>query len=311
MKVNREPKVSVIIPTYNRTSFLKDAINSVLNQTYRDFELIVVDDGSTDDTQDLVSYYGQKIRYIYQNNQGRSTARNHGIEVAQGEYLAFLDSDDVWLPDKLSRQIPILDAASANTVLVHGYKQLVDEKLQPIRGWEKKLRYSYRLAEKGQETYENYLQKAYIFTSTVLIRRDAVLSIGAYDVNLQALEDLDFYLRLLIKGYTFIFISEPPLIQYRIHRNNTGSTVSNQSYLQVYEKHLKLVADWKESRRVQKTQTLLYQALASTHYRMREYKNVLDYWQKSLNTSWDVLIKLEFWKQYLRSWLQIFVIKIK
>ena len=93
------PKVTVVIPTYNRAHLIKDAVESVLNQTYQDFELIVIDDGSTDNTREVLAVYKDKLTYIYQENQGRSSARNHGIELAQGEYIAFLDSDDVWFPD--------------------------------------------------------------------------------------------------------------------------------------------------------------------------------------------------------------------
>jgi len=88
------PTVSIIIPTYNRTNMVKEAIQSVLEQTYTDYEIIVVDDGSTDNTRETVTALSDKIIYIYQQNQGRSYARNHGISLAKGDYIAFLDSDD-------------------------------------------------------------------------------------------------------------------------------------------------------------------------------------------------------------------------
>ena len=90
-------KVTVVIPTYNRAHLIKDAVESVLNQTYQDFELIVIDDGSTDNTREVLAIYKDKLRYIYQENQGRSAARNHGIKLAQGEYIAFLDSSDYFI----------------------------------------------------------------------------------------------------------------------------------------------------------------------------------------------------------------------
>lgn len=101
--------VSVIIPTYNRATLVKEAVESVLRQTYRDVELIVVDDGSTDDTEAALRQFGDAIRYVKQPNRGMSSARNHGIALARGRYVALLDSDDIWLEDKLELQIALLE----------------------------------------------------------------------------------------------------------------------------------------------------------------------------------------------------------
>jgi len=105
------PDVSVVIPTYNRQRLVQDTIDSVLRQTFTDLELIVVDDGSTDDTGRILGErYASRIHYVYQENQGESVARNHGIDLAMGRYIAFVDSDDLWHPDKLKRQIEVLEA---------------------------------------------------------------------------------------------------------------------------------------------------------------------------------------------------------
>jgi len=103
------PLVSVIIPAYNATAFLGETLDSVLAQTYPNLEIIVVDDGSTDDTPDLLGSYGDRIRVLRQANSGQATARNHGAREAHGELLAFLDSDDLWDPDKIARQVELLD----------------------------------------------------------------------------------------------------------------------------------------------------------------------------------------------------------
>ena len=105
MKTSSNPCISVIIPTYNRCWILKEAIDSVLSQKFTDFEIIVVDDGSNDATAALLSAYGDQITTIYQENRGVSAARNAGILMAKGNYIAFLDSDDMWLPEKLSCQV--------------------------------------------------------------------------------------------------------------------------------------------------------------------------------------------------------------
>src|SRR5918996_212462 len=106
-------KVSVVIPTYNYGRYLPEAVESVLHQTFPDLEVIVVDDGSTDDTRELIGRFGDKVCYIYQRNQGLPAARNTGIRAARGEYVGFLDSDDLWLPGKLALQVPRLDSRQA------------------------------------------------------------------------------------------------------------------------------------------------------------------------------------------------------
>src|SRR6185369_14122248 len=101
-------EVSVIIPTYNSARFLTDAIDSVLAQTFKDFEVIVIDDGSTDETESLMHKYGSAVRYIRHENRGVALTRNRGIDESRGRYVAFLDADDVWLPHKLDRQLTAL-----------------------------------------------------------------------------------------------------------------------------------------------------------------------------------------------------------
>jgi len=108
LSLKQPPPVSVIIPTYNRASWLRGAIDSVLDQTFADFELIVVDDGSTDNTKEIVADYGDKIRYFYQPNKGPSAARNTGIGQAKADLICFLDSDDRWIKNKLQTQVEFI-----------------------------------------------------------------------------------------------------------------------------------------------------------------------------------------------------------
>lgn len=304
------PKVSVIIPTYNRAHLVKDAVESVLNQTYQDFELIVIDDGSTDNTREVLAVYKDKLTYIYQENQGRSAARNHGIKLAQGEYIAFLDSDDVWFPDKLERQVPVLESAPPDVVLVHGYKCIVDQNLQLVPGWELKLRKLYTSAEKREETYENYLHSSCNFTSSILVRKTAIIEIGCYDILIRTLEDLDLYLRLLLKGYNFAFISEPALIKYRCHENNTHLRNSNYGYVQVYEKHLTECLKLGDSIKITNAKKLLYQGLAKAHYRLGNYHQSRDYWQKAFISNWETAFSISFWKQYFGSFIRQKVLNV-
>ena len=116
--------VSVIIPTYNCDRYIDQAIASVLEQTYTDYELIIVDDGSTDDTAQVIKSYGDRINYIYQANQGVAQARNRGLAAAQGQYIAFLDQDDVFLPNKLGEQVSCFELHSDAGIIHSGWQRV-------------------------------------------------------------------------------------------------------------------------------------------------------------------------------------------
>src|SRR5918997_4295948 len=123
--------VTAAITTYNRARFLPGALESAFAQTYRDYEVLVVDDGSTDDTERVLAPYVDRIRVIRQENQGRSGARNTAVREAAGRYLSFLDSDDRWLPDKLERHVPVLER-DPRVGMVHGHVDLIDESDRPL-----------------------------------------------------------------------------------------------------------------------------------------------------------------------------------
>ena len=125
------PKVSVIIPSYNRKAYIQETIESVRKQSYQDFEIILIDDGSTDGTLDILKGYGDSIQLIQQKHAERAAARNKGIEQSKGEYIAFLDSDDTWLPEKLALQIEIMEG-SPQVVCVYGACLRMDAKSRPL-----------------------------------------------------------------------------------------------------------------------------------------------------------------------------------
>lgn len=187
------PKVSVIIPTYNRALLVQDAIESVLHQTYPDFEIIVIDDGSTDATQDVLEAYHARMKYLRIPHSGNpATVRNTGLSVAEGEYAAFLDSDDQWLPSKLERQIPFLESDPeiglvCSNAFVKYQGQDAEEQLylRPDQG------FSGLLTTK-------LLEQNFIITSTTVIRRAILVKTGTFSQlpELTALEDYDLWLRI-------------------------------------------------------------------------------------------------------------------
>jgi glycosyltransferase involved in cell wall biosynthesis len=237
-----EGLVSVIVPTYNRAQLCKKTVESALRQTFHNMEVIVVDDGSTDDTEPVISGLDPRVVYIKQENQGVSAARNHGLRCARGEYIAFLDSDDIWLPWKLECQLDVL-RRFPSAGMVWSDMSAVDEKGNVLfESFLKKMYSAYSHFDhdkhfKSQDTLEHIWKKCpselkskkcyagYIFdwmflgnlvhTSTVLLRRERQREVGYFDTDLvKSGEDYDFHLRTCQLGdVAYIDVSS---IQYRI-----------------------------------------------------------------------------------------------
>jgi len=179
--------VSVIIPTYNRSGFVKEAVNSVLAQKNVSVEVIVVDDGSTDATAEVLESFGASIRRVYQPRAGVSAARNRGIRMAESEWLAFLDSDDLWLPRKLERQLdflarhPDLKVCQTEEIWIRDRKRL-----NPRKYHEKPEGHCFPLL----------LERCLVSPSAVIIHRDLFEEVGLFDETLPACEDFDLWLRI-------------------------------------------------------------------------------------------------------------------
>jgi GT2 family glycosyltransferase len=201
--------VSVIIPTYNYGRFLREAIDSALAQTHRPIEVIVVDDGSTDDTPQVLAAYGDRIRVIRQNNLGVGAARNTGIATARGEYLAFLDSDDIWKPQAIEHQIArFIDDPDLG--LVHCGAEAFDREgktlsvsLNGLEGW-----VASDLLRLDQEVVAAP-------GSGIMVPKRVAEEIGGYDASLQPSEDWDFCYRIAVR-YRVGCVREV-LVRYRLH----------------------------------------------------------------------------------------------
>ena len=226
---HHEPLVSVVIPTYNRCHYLQQAIQSVLEQTYSNFEVVVVDDGSNDGTAEVVAgLYDARVRYLYQANAGRSTARNRGMAAAKGLYLAFLDDDDLYLPHKLAHQVlflethPDVDLAGAGVQLIdeHGAAQGV------WRSWE----------EQPRLTLLDCLDGCPLIPSTVLFCRRMLDRLDHwFDPEVEPAEDTDFFLRLLHAGCRMAWLPEM-VSAYRVH--STSSQSDGARYSRAYQRLL-------------------------------------------------------------------------
>ena len=199
--------VSVIIPTYNRSSFLRSALDSVYSQSHQVNEIIVVDDGSTDLTVEELSADYESVSFIRQENQGVSSARNNGIEKAEGEWIALLDSDDRWDQNKIARQLSFLSQNPAIQICHTGEKWIRNGKLISPPSF---------LDKSNDGLFERSLERCIICPSSVLFHRSVIDAIGNFDENLSICEDYDFWIRLLL-SYPIGLVKEPLVEKYGGH----------------------------------------------------------------------------------------------
>ncbi len=203
------PKVSVIIPTYNRAKYIRESIDSVLAQTYQDYEIIVVDDGSTDNTKEIILSYGDKVRYFFQDHGNQPLALNFGATKARGEYIAFLDDDDLWVPNKLELQVNILDSKE-EIGFVCSETYHMNESGETTHHWKRK--------DWNKDTFESLYENNFICHCVVLVRKQLLDQVGGFDGTLITTQDYDLWLRLT-KICKFEYINKP-LARIRFHPNN-------------------------------------------------------------------------------------------
>ena len=216
-----EKQVSVIIPTFNRQNFIIDAVMSVLAQDIEDLELIIVDDGSTDGTQDILKPYMKAIRYIYQDNQGVSAARNRGVRESCGEMLAFLDSDDLWAPGKLKTQID--KVRSEDVLSFEGVEWFVDREEDQafLKQCENVIWPRCDASGYVIDPVLDVAEGRYFHLGTLLCRKSTFLDVGFFDEVLCMGEDEDWFSRASLKT-RFHYIPQP-FLKRRFHVNQTGS----------------------------------------------------------------------------------------
>lgn len=232
--MNRE-LISVIIPTYNRAEMLKEAMQSILNQTYQNFEILVIDDGSVDNTKEIVqSYKDKRINYIWQEHSGLSPrARNTGIKIAKGMYIALLDSDDIWLPRKLEEQLKAFEE-NQDILVVATNSVYFSDGLNYIN--------IFSFKKNRIITFRETLRMCIINNSSVLIKKDVIEAIGYKDENCRLMSDYDYWLRLLKYKDKSIMILKNVLVKTRLHKSNTFRRNSDflenyRTWVYIYNKH--------------------------------------------------------------------------
>ena len=211
------PRISVVIPTFNQSGYLAEALDSVLTQTFADYEIIVVDDGSTDGTASLLRTYGDRIRVISQDNRGAGAARNRGLETACGRYIAFLDHDDIWHPDKLKVQYEFMVAhpAAVGCSVPYSFSNAAWKPAFDLR-----IRGDDGIVAGALQRYG----EGHMFVLSSIMMIDA-LKVGdlRYEVDKDSIDDVALLIRLLLRG-PYGIAGDAPLATYRIHASNSSNS---------------------------------------------------------------------------------------
>jgi glycosyltransferase involved in cell wall biosynthesis len=237
------PVVSVVIPTFNRAKVVGRAVNSVLNQSFRDFECIVVDDGSTDETESVLREFTNKIKVIKTENRGVSAARNLGAKLAEGKYIAFLDSDDEWKKEKLAKQISFmkesgLRISQTDETWVRNGK-FVNKPNKYIRPC--------------GDIFYNCLEICAVTPSSVLMEKELFFEYGGFDESFPVCEDYDLWLRISLKE-KFGLVDEPLIIKYGGENDQLSNSVCLDKYriislFNMLNKNLELSAEQEKALR--------------------------------------------------------------
>jgi glycosyltransferase involved in cell wall biosynthesis len=214
------PIVSVIIPVYQGDRFLAAAIESVLNQTYTNYEIIVINDGSTDNSDDVLLPYLDKIRYVYQKNQGVAAARNLGIQMAKGEFIAFLDQDDFWLADKLALQVACFQAQPTLGIVNSGWQRVnvLGKAIVNVEPWHKASELNLRA----------WLHWKPVLPSAMMFSRQCLERAGGFDTRFTQSSDVDMVLRLALMGCEAAWVPQITTC-YRQHECNTMNNSIEQA----------------------------------------------------------------------------------
>lgn len=227
-------KISVIVPSFNTGRYIKNAIDSALEQTYKNLEIIVVDDGSRDDTRNLLSPYIKRglIKYYYQNNAGLSASRNYGINKADGKYIALLDADDLWKTDKLRLQLEAINSKDTLAMVFTDFDVLDDNGL--LFNGRCAVNFDDGVVITFKELFNNY---NFILPSTVLVKKEVFNKCGFFDTSLEACEDYDMWLRIT-RAFDVAGINSPlTCIRLRPSSMSSNVTAMLQNELRVIAKY--------------------------------------------------------------------------
>ena len=315
VKVEKLGEVSVVIPAFNAAEFLPQVLESVFRQTHPPLEIIVVDDGSTDGTPETMQRFQGRVHYLRQDNGGPASARNRGILQARGEWIAFLDADDLWLPHRIEHQLAVAESTQADLV----FSDLVEEfstRTFPsyLEGHRQKAPLTAAVRNGILPNPFQHLIRIgnFILPSAVLIRRDCLLDVGLFDENLRGPEDFDLWLRLSLKSR--VAFTPEPLVIRRVYDRNLTEDDENMvaESLKMWEKIKKfeILRGQRQWRRViRKKEARLYWSRGYYFFERNQPAAARASWATGLRVSfsarmaayWTVTLLPERWVIGLRS----------
>lgn len=296
------PFVSIIIPTYNRANLIKRAINSILDQSYINYEIIVVDDGSTDNTKEVIESFNEdKISYyIHKKNKGAAAAMNTGIKYSQGDFVAFQGSDDKWIPKKLEKEMNVfLDSSDNVGVVYSGYWYLKNDKKIYIP--------SPKITKKEGNIHYELLRGNFV-SGLSIIRKKCFKKVGLFDENLPNLEDWELYIRIS-KYFSFGFIDEPLSTAYCSSDSETINYSKNlKSSEIILKKHFEDFNKNKEILAVNNANIGLYAFVDGDERKSRKYLMKAIKYNPINIKYWLVYITSFIGKKYYNMFLNVFFI---
>jgi glycosyltransferase involved in cell wall biosynthesis len=283
--LEKAPAVSILMPAYKVDKYIGEALDSVFKQSFTDYEVIVVNDGSPDQLEQVLEPYMDRIIYLKQENSGQSAARNRAIEIARGRYLALLDPDDIWKPDYLSVQMSIIESDPTISVLY------CDAVLFGDPFYEGQT-YMQTCPSEGEVTLKKLITEECNVMISALIRREVVLEVGLFDEALRSSEDFDLWVRIAKQGHRIAF-HRAPLIYYRRRPESLSAddTTMCKSILKVFDKLRRMDLTPEEATAVQQRRAY-YQAL------LRLYEGKRAFFQGDKRTAID---RLKEANQYFKS----------
>lgn len=270
-----KPLVSVIIPNYNYAKYVREAIDSALEQTYPNVEIIVVDDGSKDDSPEILKSYGKKIKTVFQENAGVSAARNNGVRMSQGEFVAFLDADDIWFPEKIEKQIELF-GKDKDLGLVHVGVENIDSEGNALD--------STTAGLAGRISHEFLLfERAVVLGggSGIMIPRKVFDELGGFDPELMTSADWDLFYRIS-RRYEVGFVPEI-LLRYRLHGSNMHGNVKRMEREMLHGFAKAFSEDAGEIQKLKKkAYGNLHQVLAGSYFHAGRYRDFISHSIKSI-----------------------------
>ena len=275
--------ISIVIPTYNRCELLKRAVKSVLNQTIKTREIIIVDNGSTDNTYEMISSLYPEITYIHEKRKGVSIARNLGIKNSHSSWIAFLDSDDAWSPQKLEKQLFFTNNINKKYMLIH-----TDE----IWYKNNKLKNQLKKHQKsGGDIFQKSLELCCISPSSVFIKKEIFDDYGFFDEDLEVCEDYDMWIRITAKEEVG-FLDKPLVIKYGGHDDQLSKKYWGMDRFRIKSLEKNLNNNWFTSEQKKTVFNILIKKLSimingakkrNNEEIYREYKNKMNYWSLKLD----------------------------